>query len=89
MENKTFFVYVLVSEIKGLRFYVGISENIDRRIAEHNSGKTKSTKGYIPWQLFFFEKHNSRKEARHREKYLKAGSGKELIKKKWSHSSTG
>ena len=61
MEN-TFFTYVLVSKIKGLRFYVGFSSDVEKRIKEHNSGKTKSTKGYIPWELFFFEKHNSRKE---------------------------
>ena len=60
-----------------------------KRIAEHNSGKTKSTKGYIPWELFFFEKHKTRKDAREREKYLKSGSGKESIKQKWSRSLTG
>jgi putative endonuclease len=41
-----FFVYVLVSDVKGLRFYVGMSENVERRLLEHNSGKTKSTKGH-------------------------------------------
>jgi len=46
------FVYVLKSE-NHWRFYVGMTENVDRRVKEHNSGHTKSTKGYIPWKLFF------------------------------------
>lgn len=48
-----FFVYIIVSDIKGLRFYVGLTANLENRLKEHNSGKTKSTKGYIPWSLFF------------------------------------
>lgn len=84
-----FFVYVIVSKVKGLRFYVGMSEDSETRLKQHNSGRTKSTKGYIPWEIFFTEKCSTRKEAREREKYLKSGSGKEKIKQKWSHSSAG
>lgn len=84
-----FFVYVIVSKINGLRFYVGLCEDVQKRLNEHNSQKTKSTKAYVPWELFYFEKFGARKEAREREKYLKSGSGKESIKRKWSRSSTG
>lgn len=83
-----YFVYVLKSE-DNWRFYVGMTENIERRLKEHNSGKTKSTKGYKPWILFFHEEYPTRLEARKREKYLKSGTGKEYIKNKWSHSSAG
>lgn len=89
MKAEKFFVYVLVSEVKGLRFYVGFSTDINRRLKEHNSGKTKSTKGYRPWKLFFSEESDCREDARKREVYLKSGIGKEQIKEKWSHSSTG
>ena len=82
------YVYVLKSE-ENWRFYVGMTENVERRFVEHNSGKTKSTKGYKPWKLFFKEEYETRLEARNREKYLKSGVGKEFIKEKWSHSSTG
>jgi len=84
-----FFVYVIVSKIKRLRFYVGMTERPEVRLKEHNSSKTKSTKRYVPWELFFTEKYQSRKEARARELYYKSGSGKEKIKQKWSHSSAG
>ena len=76
------FVYVLKA-INNDRFYVGISENPGRRINKHNSGKTKSTKGYRPWILFFQEEFNSRTTARQREIYLKSGWGKKWIRKKW------
>ncbi len=66
-----------------------MTSNLPRRLKEHNSGKTKSTKGFKPWKLFFFEDFDSRKEARNREKYLKSGIGREFIKNKWSSSSAG
>ena len=58
-----------------------MTTNIERRISEHNSGNTKSTKPYAPWKLFFSEVCDSRKQARAREKYWKGGSGKEKLKK--------
>ncbi len=63
--------------------------NVERRVKEHNSGKTKSTKGYRPWILFFYEEFEDRIQARKREKYLKSGIGKEFIKDKWFRSLTG
>ena len=82
------FVYVIRSSIDG-RFYVGMTTSLERRLNEHNKGKTKSTKGYVPWDLFFHEEFQSREEARKREKYLKSGYGKQWIKDKWFRSSAG
>ena len=42
-----FTVYAIKSELDG-RIYVGFTDCIERRLKEHNSGKTKSTKGYKP-----------------------------------------
>lgn len=75
-----YFVYVLKSSLDG-RLYKGMTSNIDRRIKEHNSGKTKSTKPYQPWKLVYSEKFNSIEEARKRELYLKSGIGRDLLKK--------
>ena len=72
-------VYVIRS-YKGGRFYVGMTKDLGRRIQEHESGKTKSTKGFRPWKLIFTESFPSFSEARKREKYIKSGSGKEYIK---------
>lgn len=76
-----YLVYVLESEVDG-RLYKGHTSDIDKRIIEHNSGKTKSTKGYKPWRLVYFEEFDTREEAVLREKYLKTGSGREFLKEK-------
>ena len=77
------YVYVLKS-LKDSRFYVGMSLDIDRRLKEHNSGKTKSTKGYRPWILIHWETYPDRITARNREKYLKSGYGKQWLKNKYN-----
>lgn len=82
------YVYVLYSESHN-RFYKGIAKNVSRRLKEHNSGKTKSTKGFRPWKLFFVEEYESAEEARLKEKFLKSGDGRKYIKDKWSRSSAG
>ena len=82
-----FFVYVIRSTINGY-FYVGMSEDVAKRIVQHNAGSTKSTKPYKPWELFFFESYPSRIEARKGEVYLKSGIGKEFIKSRWRESQT-
>jgi len=74
-----YFVYAIKS-LKDGRIYVGLSSNIKRRIFEHNSGYVFSTKGFIPWKLIYKEEIGNRKQAREREKYLKSGCGKELLK---------
>ena len=76
-----FFVYVLRSEVDG-RLYKGMTDNLDRRLKEHNSGKMKSTKGYVPWHLVYSEVFDSRQEARLREVFLKSGIGREFLKEK-------
>ena len=77
-------VYVLRSEQDG-RFYVGMSSDVEKRIIAHNSGRTKSTKGYRPWKLIHLEDHAERILARKREKYLKSGYGKQWLKKKYTN----
>ena len=76
-----YFVYVLKSEIDG-RLYKGQTNKIDKRIIEHNSGKTKSTKGFKPWKLVYLESFKTRDEAVIREKFFKTGSGREFLKEK-------
>ena len=60
--------------------YVGLTNDVNRRIIEHNNGENKSTKAYRPFILIYDEQHNTRLEARAREKYLKSGVGKEFLK---------
>ena len=47
---------------------------------EHNSGKNKTTKPYLPFKIIYTEKVETRVDARKREKYFKSGIGKEILK---------
>jgi len=69
-----------ISSISRNYIYVGISDNTDRRIGQHNNGHNKTTKAYCPFKTILIEKYSTRAEAREREKYLKSGFGKEFLK---------
>lgn len=78
---KEYCAYVLKSGIDG-RLYKGHTDDLKKRLIEHNSGKTKSTKGYIPWELVYFETFKTREESILREKYFKTRSGRGFLKDK-------
>jgi putative endonuclease len=60
--------------------YVGHTNNIGRRIIEHNSGLSPYTKNKGPWEIIYSETFNTLGEAIRREKFLKSGKGREFIK---------
>ncbi len=60
--------------------YVGMTNDLQRRLKEHNNGENKSTKAYKPFALIFTEEFPDRISARVKEKYLKSGIGKEFLK---------
>jgi putative endonuclease len=60
--------------------YVGMADDLEKRIREHKNGKTRSTKNKGSFFVKIIEKCNSRIEARKREKYWKSGCGKEKLK---------
>lgn len=66
--------------MKDHRIYVGISADVYTRLNWHNRGKTKSTKGYMPWELIFVKEVGDRLVARRWEKYYKSSIGKEFLK---------
>ncbi len=76
-----YFVYVLKS-IKDGNLYIGITNNLNRRLYEHNLAYKNSTKSRAPFKMIYFEEYPNRIEARKREKYLKSGVGREFIKAK-------
>lgn len=73
-------VYVLKSKKSG-KYYVGMSQDVDQRLKQHNSGKSKFTSGHIPWDLIYSEVCDTALQARMREKYLKSAAGKRFISK--------
>jgi len=73
-------VYILRSEKSG-RYYVGSTNDLDRRLMEHNSGHTPSTRGKGPWVLAYSEEANSEVDARQREREIKVWNSRILIEK--------
>jgi predicted GIY-YIG superfamily endonuclease len=73
-------VYVLKSLSSDI-FYTGMTENIENRILEHNSGKSKFKSGHVPWIILYSEVHTDWTSARIREKYLKSTAGKNWLRK--------
>ncbi|SNS53102.1 putative endonuclease [Ekhidna lutea] len=74
-----FYVYAIKSEDRNY-IYVGLSNNLERRLKEHNEGKNKTTKPYRPFVLIHSETFETRIEARKREKYLKSGIGRDFLR---------
>ena len=75
-----YFVYAIYS-ISFDRLYIGFTNDLSRRLNEHNSKKNKSTKAYVPWKLIHKEGFETRLDARKREKYLKSGIGREYLRR--------
>ena len=45
------YVYILQSELDPDRYYTGITDDLDRRLDEHNSGKSIHTNKFKPWKI--------------------------------------
>lgn len=73
------FTYVLQSDVDGTQ-YVGMTENPDRRLTEHNNGMVFWTKRKKPWKRILLEDWPDRRSARKREKYLKSAAGRRFRK---------
>jgi len=79
--NEQIITIYAIKSSKDDRIYVRMSVNTEKRLEEHNSGKTKSTKGFRPWKIIFKEECLGWDNARRREKYWKSGCGKEQLKR--------
>jgi len=79
-----YYVYVLQSELDN-RFYTGFTKNLEKRVEEHNSGISRSTKGRIPLKLVYYEFCLNLKDAMKRERYLKTTWGKRYIRNRISN----
>ncbi|MBL0146261.1 MAG: GIY-YIG nuclease family protein [Chitinophagaceae bacterium] len=74
-----FYAYAIKS-LQRNYIYVGLTNSINRRFEEHQSGKNKTTKPYRPFKIILVEEFVSRIDARKREIFLKSGIGKEFLK---------
>ncbi|MEW6702168.1 MAG: GIY-YIG nuclease family protein [Bacteroidota bacterium] len=66
-----YFVYILQSQ-KNSKYYIGQTNDLEKRISQHNAGYSISTKNGVPWILVFQKSFESRTEAMQYEKKLKS-----------------
>ena len=76
------YVYVLKSKVDGY-LYIGCTDNLKKRVIEHNAGKTKSIKHLAPFVIMYYEAYINKTDARKRKIELKKNSyqKEQLIKR--------
>jgi len=74
------YVYVIRS-LKNKRYYIGSTNNLERRLKEHNHNKIKSLKNKGPFVLVYKEEYKTLREARQRERKIKSYKGGNAFKK--------
>jgi putative endonuclease len=74
------YIYVLRSTRTGA-FYTGATTDLERRLEQHNSDQSRSTKNRGPWIRVHKEEFRTFAEALRREKVLKTGKGRDEIQR--------
>jgi putative endonuclease len=82
-----YYVYILRSERDG-KLYTGSTGDVQRRLAEHNRGKVRSTTGRRPFVLIYSEAFSDKAAAQARERYFKTPEGGVLKRRLIEESST-
>ncbi len=86
---KFYYVYILKSKQHNW-LYIGCTSDLVKRLIEHNSGKSFTTKKYLPLELVYYEAYLSKIDAFEREKKLKYfGSSVAKLKKRIKNSLEG
>jgi len=83
-----FYTYVLLSKKDG-KFYTGSSDDLKGRFEAHQDGRAPATKSRRPLELIYYEACRDRKDARHREQYLKTHHGKMFLHNRLKSYLTG
>jgi len=75
-----YFLYILQSQKNG-RYYIGSTNNLERRISEHNSGKTRSLKYIRPLNIVFKQEFSEALDAKRMEMKLKKFKNRSIIER--------
>ena len=73
-----YFVYIIQSE-KDESYYIGSTQDLDKRLVRHNQGRSKYTKSKIPWKLVYHEDYPDRSSAMKREQEIKRRKSRAYI----------
>jgi predicted GIY-YIG superfamily endonuclease len=76
------YVYILQSIQMPKRFYVGMTEELKRRLIRHNAGEVPHTSKFRPWRIKTAIAFTEKSRAQDFEKYLKSPSGRAFSKRR-------
>ena len=79
------FTYVL--KCSDGEWYVGLTDDINGRVSQHQQGLVSATKFRVPVELIYFEACRSRQAAAAREIQFKTGFGRGYLKRRLAHES--
>ena len=75
-----YYVYVLRS-LKDKRYYIGNTNNLERRLQDHNRGKSEAVKYRGPFELAYSEEYTTKSAAVRREIQIKSYKGGQAFKR--------
>jgi putative endonuclease len=77
------YVYLLESIASPAQRYVGITNDLRRRLSDHNAGRSKHTAKFVPWRVVTYLAFTDDLKAADFEQYLKSGSGHAFARKRF------
>ena len=80
-----FYVYILLNDAE-TKTYTGVSDGVEKRLAEHNAGRVKSSRPYRPYKIVHVEQFETLKEAWQKEKFYKSTTGRRRFKEMFFRS---
>ncbi len=78
-----YYVYLLKSLTFVDQIYIGFTQDLKKRLTNHNSGKTAHTDKYKPWEMVMFLGFKDKDAALEFERYLKSHSGRAFALKRF------
>ena len=76
-----YYVYILQSINNPDRFYIGFTNDLKKRIQQHNSGENIHTNKFKPWNIKNYFAFDDKNKAQKFEEYLKTGNGRIFCRK--------
>ncbi|MDZ7771848.1 MAG: GIY-YIG nuclease family protein [Balneolaceae bacterium] len=73
-------LYILRSEVRE-SYYVGLTNDLERRLYFHNHGRQGHTRRYRPWNVVYQHSFDSREEAQEAEQKIKSWKSKVMLRR--------
>ncbi|MGQ0665829.1 MAG: GIY-YIG nuclease family protein [Nitrospiraceae bacterium] len=81
-----YYLYILLNEAR-TRTYTGVSNNVEKRLRDHNEGRVQSSRPYRPYKVIYTNAFETLSEARKEERFYKSITGRRRLKEMFRHHS--